>query len=145
MTKSSLILGIDPGKQTGTALYDVAQEKFINLETMDFWSCFNYGIMCAAHTIVIEVSTSPTVFHKAGSSLPANQTTAMRVGGVLRESVLLAQGFELAGKNVVRVEPNGIAKKMSVEQFQKVTGWTKRTNQHCRDAALMCYRWRGGK
>jgi len=144
---SRYVIGIDPGVSTGFAIYDSHLDKFESINTITFWSA--YLFLCdwdpVAHplkAIVIEVPDTNRVWQPSKGNVGSVQRTAVNVGRVLRESELLARGLELLqiGK-VVKVNPRG---KTSQETFVKLTGWEGgKLNQHCRDAAMLCYRWRG--
>lgn len=145
---SRYVIGIDPGTQTGFAVYDTLADALVHISTMDFWMVYQYmnlwdRMEYPIKGIVIEVSKQNRVWHKTGGSLKNIQTTALNVGRVLRESELLAKGLkeELGyGRVVAEVEPRG---KTNQTRFKQLTKWEgRRLNQHERDAAMLCYRWR---
>ena len=138
----SLIVGIDPGKTTGVALYNETTDTLLELHSMDFWSAFNYAVMSPALTICVEVPSTRAVFHAPSANIKATQRTATHVGGVIREAELMADGLEKSGKKVIRINPQG---KMPHEKFCRLTGWTGRSNEHTRDAALQIMRRRTGR
>lgn len=136
---SDYIIGIDPGTSTGFAVYDTIEEKLIALETTTFWGVLNlleetWGEETVL--IVIEVPESKHVWHNGGTAKGSVQRTALNVGSVIREAELLAEGLERAGYDVKRVNPRG---KVKAGDFNKVTGWEGKTNQHVRDAGLLAY------
>jgi hypothetical protein len=51
------------------------------------------------------------------------------MGGFLKD---LGVPFEM-------VAPKGGKTKLSVQTFQKITGYTQRTSEHARDAAMLVY------
>lgn len=137
-----IVIGIDPGKETGFAVYDLMEKKLIDLRTLDFWSAYalvvEYSKTRTIKCVVIEAPKNKHVFHKPGANAAANQRMGVHVGSVIRESELLAQGLEGWAFNVKRVEPVG---KKDAATFKKAfPEWEGRTNQHNRDAAFMCLR-----
>lgn len=135
--KKKVSIGIDPGKVTGVA---IAENGILqSLESTDFWGAF-YTVRHFVETcdynadfqtdvlVVVEVPTTKASWHGPGS--------AHNVGRVCRESELLAAGIERLGATVITLHPQG---KLNQKQFARITGWTKRTNQHCRDAAMLVY------
>lgn len=135
--KKLLSIGIDPGKVTGVA---IAEDGVLqSLESTDFWGAFytvkHFAEMCKYNVdfekdvlVVIEVPTTKANWHGPKASHD--------VGRVCRESELLAEGIKKLGATVITQHPQG---KLNQEQFARITGWTKRTNQHCRDAGMLAY------
>lgn len=137
-----ITIGIDPGKETGFAVYDHMEKKLIDLRTLDFWSAYalvvEYSKTRTIKCIVIEAPKNKHVFHKPGANASANQRMGVHVGSVLREAELLAAGLKGWTFNVKEVEPVG---KRSHEDFIKAfPEWKGRTNSHTRDAAFMTLR-----
>lgn len=132
-------IGIDPGKQTGFAVYNIQFDRFDRIETLTFWSAFGQVLMYdprLVSRVVIELPDSKHVWHKDASTTKAIQRQAVNVGGVLREAELFAEGIRNAGYKVLTTNPRG---KTDSRIFEKITGWTGRTNQHERDAGLLCF------
>lgn len=121
-------IGIDPGIHTGFAVAEGG--KLVRLQTLDFWKV--YHIVCGlidehgSLRVVIEVSKVKVNWH--------GPKAAHDVGAVRRESMLLADGLELAGAQVERVHPPG---GVDAAVFAQITGWTKRTNEHNRIAGML--------
>ncbi len=65
------------------------------------------------------------------------------VGGVKMQGILLAEELEYRGFKVKIVAPIGKAKGKGVNRdqqlafFKRATGWTKKSNEHTRDAGLL--------
>lgn len=133
------VIGIDPGKDTGVAVFCTERKKLIAVDSTDFWGAIKfvqeYDFSIIAE-IIIEVPNSKHVWHKGAANARALQRQGANVGSVVREAELLAAGFERFGYNVKRVQPR---KKYDAETFAAWTGWDRQTNQHGRDAAMMCF------
>lgn len=132
-------IGIDPGKETGFAVYSIHQRKLVGLRTLDFWEAYSQVLafkLIEVSRVVVEVPDTKHVWQQIPKGTKAIQRQAVNVGGVIREAQLLAEGLNRAGYNVVQVNPRG---KRTHAEFCKFTGWGKPTNQHCRDAALLCW------
>jgi hypothetical protein len=136
--KPKLVIGIDPGKSTGYAEFDVDSSRVIRMGTMDFWGVYKHlETMYRNATwvnVVIEVPNTKHVWHKGAVSEAAKNRTAVNVGSVIREAELLAQGIETLGIHVTRVPPKG---KVDATKFKSFTGLEGVTNQHERDAVIM--------
>ncbi|HIJ23071.1 MAG TPA: hypothetical protein HPP64_09165 [Gammaproteobacteria bacterium] len=128
--KYNHIVGIDPGSSTGVAKLNVTTNKLEVLQTLDFWSAYNYldNFDRRETLVVIEVPTTKTNWHGNGA--------AIDVGGVIREAKLLADGIERLGFEVIRVHPRG---KVPAKNFNKITGWVGRSNEHNRDAGMLAW------
>lgn len=147
--KKRFVFGIDPGVKTGFALWDREEKCFDWIETSTFWGV--YFRITVSHVfsplnteIVIEVAHhAPTFAHlKAeGQNKHTLSKIARNVGQVTREAQLLVEGFRQRGFTVIEQKPLGKAKKAAddVRDFERLTGWTKQTSQHARDAARLCF------
>ena len=134
-----ITIGIDPGQQTGFAVYCHTEKRLIELKTLCFWSAFGEVLLhdpLNVSKVVVEVPDSKHVWHKAARDLKAIQRQAVNVGGVIRESQLMAEGIKRAGYLVLTLPPKG---KVDAEKFQKFTCWEGRSNGHERDAGLLCW------
>jgi hypothetical protein len=121
-------IGIDPGVRTGFAIEQ--DGKLVQLETTTFWAAYHTVAQllseCGDVQVIIEVPGTKANWH--------GESAAHNVGRVCREAELLADGLELAGAHVERVQPQG---KIGAELFRRLTCWTGRTNQHQRDAGML--------
>ena len=126
------VIGVDPGTSTGWAVVDILNRELIILETLDFWSAhytLASDVVLPEETIVvIEVPRNKKNWHGAGA--------AVDVGGVVREAALFADGAERLGFSVERVHPRG---KIPSKNFNRITGWTGRSNEHTRDAGMLAW------
>lgn len=141
------VMGIDAGKNTGFAVYDRDERKLVTLETLSFESCL-YKILHEfdAAIIVVEKPRSNTVWGKKFSDTKGSRrksdNVAAKVGGVSRESTLLIQSLKYFGEKMDKdyevraVHPQG---KKDAAMFNRITGWTGRSNSHTRDAGLLCF------
>lgn len=136
-------VGIDPGTQTGFAWWNETSGEFV-CRTTDFWGVIDtmtHDVFFSRPvTIVhIEVPSSKTLFAGRNKRLGA----AGDVGAVVRESQLLAEGIRRLGYKVIEHTPAEKGKKLDAETFRRLTGYSGRTNQHERDAGMLC--WRANK
>jgi predicted nuclease with RNAse H fold len=149
MPRKRYVAGIDPGVKTGFSVWDREAKEFKCVETMDFWTVYR-GLTCgfmysAANTVVIiEVAHHAPVFReRKAKGLNENHAArlAQNVGQVMREAKLLAEGLRRCGYEVIEQKPLGKKGKAADDraEFERVTGWTKQTSQHARDAARMAF------
>ena len=149
-SRKRYVAGLDPGVKTGFALWDREEKQFEWVETSTFWGVFfritESCVLNPANThIVIEVAhLAPFTFRQRrgkAESFATMDRMARNVGQVTREAQLLVEGFRRLGFTVSEQKPLGKAKKADddVKQFEQLTGWTKKTSQHARDAARLVY------
>ena len=133
------VIGIDPGKNTGIAIYDRETRKLTDVYSDCFWGAI-FGIeqLDKIHEIIVitELPQSKTVWHKDANSRGAIERTAVNVGSVIREAELIIEYLGISKIQTVIQRPQG---KVNAKQFKKITGWDRRTNQHGRDAGMLCY------
>ena len=133
------IVGIDPGKTTGVGIFDRVYRQLIELHSTHFWGAYD---MCAFYEntialVIVELADTKNVWHDPSGNVKKQLRTGVNVGSVLRESELMINGLIRLELRVARVNP---AAKKNAKQFNQLTGWAKGSNQHERDAGLLCYR-----
>lgn len=132
-------IGIDPGKKTGFAVYNIRDDT-LSLQTLDFWATMlvmEHYQLDQVHEVTVEVPTSKHVWHGKGPNQKSASKVGVNVGGVIREAELLAEGIRRMGFNVRTVHPRG---KVDAAKFKAFTGYQGQTNEHTRDAGLLCFR-----
>ena len=137
------VIGIDPGKNTGFAVFDKKLGKMAVVKSADFWGVFGMVQTYPVNStkVVIEVANTLKVWSegKSGISLSKIKTASKvgaNVGGVRREAQLMSEGLKRLGYMVKEVHPRG---KVDADKFKRVTGYTGRTNEHSRDAGMMAF------
>ena len=161
-----IYIGIDPGTKTGFAVWDSEKKEFRNIWTLDFWKAYETMVLYHGRrgfvdddgsvigiTVVIEV---PARFmydrhmkeiwgHKTNytsfmSKLRVLIKIATNYGGTIKEAELMADRIESLGFEVRRVQPSRKSgTKMKADAFEKLTGYTGRTSEHGRDAAMLVF------
>ncbi len=148
MSKPHLYIAIDPGVSTGMASWDSCERKFNNIWTTDFWGCIEYleslrvEMPFLEFEVVIEnPNGNKPVFFKPGvKSQAMARKVGQNIGSNKREASLLIEYLTREGFTYTAIVPKKKSTgsgKITQEYFRKLSGWTKRTNQHERDAGLM--------
>lgn len=154
------ICSVDPGDQTGVARY-TKTGGFVELKTLDFWTCYDYVLKNCEVTSTILVleqgGLNKPVFNRAddrviesfirqGRSITsrekeiarsAQNRAAVNVGQSNEQAELLLKGFRRLGFFVVTVRPQKT--KWNRDDLFRYTGWEAPTNQHVRDAMRLAY------
>lgn len=153
-SRARVLIGIDPGKQTGVAIYDPEAGALLFCRALSFWNAA-LGLL-QGHTLrdvftgdfdpdasavacaVIEDARRVGLYHRHRSLQGQRRDAAARsVGEIDAQTRLWTEFFALLGIPVVTVEPT--RKKWDAETFQQITGFEGPTNEHARDAARLVW------
>lgn len=134
-----IAIGIDPGKNTGVAVWDCNQQTFTELKTLNFWDCYDYVLdqWASADRLLVKVEDprgNRPVFDR-GQRGAKRTKIAQNIGGVKKEAGLLIQGFQRFGIPTQGVVPK--SKKWSAQMFNRISGWEGQSNEHTRDAGRL--------
>lgn len=140
--KKRFYIGIDPGVNTGYALWDSKQGKFDMVSTITFWGAILLlevaMIVKEQHCIVIEdPNLNRPTFDRPGQNTFVMKKIAQNVGSNKRDAQLLIEWCESNGFEVVRVKPS--TAKWDKNTFIRITKWERTTNEHGRDAAKLIF------
>lgn len=140
MTK---ILGIDPGAHTGVATFEGG--RLLALDTIAPLHLERTIRAAMPDRVIYEDSrlqsrawTAQAKAHK-GAAL----ATARDLGQVDAWCALILAICEELGIPCHGISPAAKGPKRAAENFAAYTGWTGRSNQHCRDAAMVAWSFRG--
>lgn len=139
-------IGIDPGRNTGVAIYNRMTNKITLALTVTFWELFHDilpGYSPEVVDVVVEdANLNKPTFAKAGDfGAGRREKISRNVGSVQAESRLIIEGLRRLGYTVLAIRPGG--KKWDNETVKRLTGYTSRTSQHVRDAIRFCYGVKG--
>jgi hypothetical protein len=138
---ATIHIGIDPGVNTGYAVWDSAERAIISMRTTSFWDVVDelYRLDASSvnfHVHIEDPNGNKPVFGKKSASSPATmQKIGQNVGSNKREASLL---ITLCQRNSW-VYTAHVPKKSKVkaDEFKRLTGISERTSQHVRDAVLL--------
>ena len=144
------MIGIDPGLQTGVALYrDSALDALLTLDPWDITAFLvhQHGARGINRVIFEDSRLQSHIFsaHKPGKrvlSHPEQLKVARNVGQIdgwchVIFNVCAERGIVCHG-----ISPANKGEKLDAKQFAAVTGWQGPSNQHGRDAAMVAWRYR---
>lgn len=138
----SVVLGIDPGANTGVALFEGG--GLVGLATIAPVEITRLIMERAPQLVVFEDSRLQThAWNARGkSAYGAALATARSLGQVdawcsLIESICTELKIKAIG-----VSPRSKGAKLNAEQFLRATGWAAVTNEHSRDAAMVAWPYR---
>lgn len=137
-----ILIGIDPGKDTGLAIWDASFRRcFIDVKTC--------GIVEAMARIrEMDLRSIGAVFMEDArlrKYLPQEKSNSeyrgklMGAGSIKRDSAIWEEFCKYYNIPLVKLKPAQGMTKWTQDYFEKVTGWKGRTSHHCRDAALLVF------
>lgn len=148
MNGDRIFIGIDPGVNTGIAIWNSSRGRFDALKTLTFWQAIeeleqwaNLAQEFVPKKIIMEDPNmhSPT-FKRKGVFGARENKISQNVGSNKRDAQLLLQKCTALGFIVVCIAP-GANKyiNLTAEKFQSLTGCKLQSSKHSRDAAA--YVW----
>lgn len=139
-----LVVGIDPDLvKSGVALVENGVlTKLDALPFHDLITWFARDVRDRGALVIVEdVETDSTTYHRGGTNSKGHAKIAQNVGMVKGVKRVLVECLLAEGVNVVQVKPlRGPVKNRAKDDaayFNKVTGWSGRTNEDKRDAAML--------
>lgn len=138
----TLILGIDPGAETGIAHYTAG--KLTDLQTIAPWELQRFLAGAGASRVVFEDSRLEKRLWNARTkgAYGAALATARSVGQVDAWCSLITAICANLGIPAHGISPTAKGAKVDAAAFGRITGWTGRCNQHERDAAMVAWQYR---
>jgi hypothetical protein len=135
--KFDLIIGIDPGVNTGIAAWDVADKSFLFIQTVMAVQAEEIvkKMDAEGRSILVrfEDARLRVWFGKAG------RDQLQGAGSIKRDC---SRWEEFLNHNQIwfeKVAPRNNRTKISAYEFKRLTGWLSKTNEHGRDAAALIF------
>ena len=136
-------IGIDTGTHTGLAVWDGAAQRFITIETMPIHSAL-LRVKELRDRLAFKGNGITVVFEDARQRKWYGRNTAKKdrarlqgAGSVKRDCNIWEDALSDWGIPFVAVPPKNNITKMTADYFRAITGWTGRTSEHARDAAML--------
>ena len=132
-----ICIGIDPGSNTGMAVWDTRERNFPSLETMPIHEALVKVMMwrdMVGHDlqVVFEDARQRTWFGKGDTNAKAQGAGSVKRDCSIWEDFCRDYGIPFQAKPPVKG-----ATKVSAGYFKMVSRWTGRTSEHARDAAML--------
>jgi hypothetical protein len=141
---AEIIVGIDPGKLTGVAVYDRRAKRFLSLDSLPFWKAVALVDDLRKRHIGLRVRLEdPNLIggmyarHDVETGRRRREKMASDVGKNKRDAQLWRELFETWGVECERVKP--VRAKRTAGYFRALTGWKGSTNEHKRDAGMLVW------
>lgn len=139
MTK--YLIGIDTGVNTG---YAVAEDKGNGGELFEVRSLTITQAMSRTLEFVVHYGKENVCLFiedaRKRTWFTGGREKAQGVGSVKRDAQIWEDWCTEQGIHFKMIHPAANATKMKAPEFKRMTGWTGRTNEHARDAAMLVFR-----
>lgn len=134
-----IIAGIDVGVNTGFAVWDIKKQEFMYLETLLIHQAM-FKLLELSRNYVLRVYVEDA---RQREWLGNKGKEALQGAGSIKRDSSIWEGF-LSDKaynfDFMLVAPKNNMTKLKPDLFAKITGYTKRTSKHSRDAAMLCFK-----
>ena len=134
-----IFIGIDTGTHTGIAVWNSEENKFIDIKTLMLHQALQMVItMCQIWKrenvmVLFEDARQRKWFGRN------SEEKKIGAGYVKRDAVIWEQFCTDYGIAFRALPPAKGATKLGADYFKRLTGWSKRTSEHARDAAMIVF------
>lgn len=136
----SVVLGIDPGQNTGMAVY--INGELVRLSTVTPMALADSIRATRPDRVIFEDSRLTSFMFTTVRSRPVALNMARKVGQVDAWCGLITAVCAHLGIPCHGVSPKNKGKKLDAKAFAQTTGWTEASNEHNRDAAMVAWPYR---
>lgn len=139
----AVILGIDPGQNTGLACYRDGRLDW--LRTIAPRAIERTLLELMPGRVVFEDSRLQGHTWTRGKSAAASAKMARNVGQIDAWCSLITELCDELRIPAHGISPAGKGAKLNAEDFGRITGWTGPSNEHTRDAAMVAWPYRSAR
>lgn len=137
-----LVIGVDPGVQTGLAVKTLAlRPEWVAIETLPVHAALAYLLRLAMRNelfVVVEDARKRRWFDDGGSTSD-KIGKRMGAGSIKRDSKIWEDFCTDLGLPLALRPPAAGVTKIKRDYFARLTGYTKPTSNHARDAAMLIH------
>lgn len=135
-----IICGIDPGATTGYAEWDTDAQRLIVVTAVKIHVAMFTVLALQKSGRLSHVVFEDARLHGRSEGWTGSEARGrlMGAGSVRRDSQIWSEFLADAGIPNRGLSPKQKGAKYDAAQFERVTGWKARTNEHGRDAGMLC-------
>lgn len=138
VVKPRYYIGIDTGVNTGIAIWDRSEKKFIRLETRLIHQCLNIvrnevAVMNREIFVRVEDARQRKWFGNTGKE------KSQGVGSIKRDAKIWEDFLKDNEIPFEMVAPKNNKTKLNSASFKQITKWVGQTSVHARDAAMLVF------
>lgn len=132
-----VMIGIDPGVNTGFAVWNVHTQKLQELEQFKIHDALERVLFYISKGYRVKIRLEDARKRGGSHNIGKNIAKMQGAGSVKRDSKIW-EDFCIA-KNLPydKVRPIDNATKLDADQFKRTYNWPHKTNEHTRDAAML--------
>lgn len=138
----NLMVGLDPGVNTGFAVWDRAKRRLTVVESLKLHEAMEHVRLMhvggSLHSVTFEDARKREWFG-ARMSPEMERAKLQGVGSVKRDCAIWEDYLRALGVPYVAQAPGVGLTKWNADTFVRITKWAGRTNSHGRDAALLVF------
>ena len=132
------LIGIDTGTHTGVAIYETISKRIERLETLPIHKAMALVLATALENpndthVYFEDARLRKWFGRSG------REQLQGAGSVKRDCAIWEEYLKDYKITLTPIAPKNNITKLTADYFAKVTGWTARTSEHARDAAMLVF------
>jgi len=140
---SRYYIGIDPGKNTGFAVWDAEARRLVRVETLEIipalMAVLDYRGGVGDDPVVVFEDARKRTWIPREKNLSEYRGRLMGAGSIKRDCEIWEEFCAREGIRYNAVPPRKGVTKWDADQFKRITGWAGRTSNHARDAALLVF------
>ena len=140
----STIIGIDPGVKTGFASYNHIKKQ-LQCQTVKIHKAFDLIKECIAKRGIENVFVRVEDARLRKWFGDSGEEKYKGAGSIMRDSKIWEDFLTDLGVDFELVAPKNNSTKLSAKFFGQLTGYTGRTSNHARDAAMLVYKFKPKK
>lgn len=139
------VIGLDPGLNAGIAIYENGKlTELLTIEPINLADIFSH-YSGEPLFIVFEDSRLQSHVWVPSQSKGVAANIARKIGMVDAWCYMIERLCENYDIAYMRISPKAKGEKLNAEDFKRITGWTEKSNQHERDAAMVAWQFRSKK
>lgn len=136
------VIGLDPGLNAGIAIYEDGKlTELLTIEPINLADIFSH-YSGEPLFIVFEDSRLQSHVWVPSQSKGVAANIARKIGMVDAWCYMIERLCENYDIAYMRISPKAKGEKLNAEDFKRITGWTEKSNQHERDAAIVAWQFR---
>ncbi len=137
-----IVVGIDPGMNTGLAVWDTSHRQFLDIRCSGIVDAMRYLLALQGENkigLIVFEDARKRKWIPREKNLSEFRGRAMGAGSVKRDCSIWEEFCTALAIPFVCPPPRPGMTKWTDENFRRITGYDRRTNQHGRDAALLVF------
>lgn len=134
-------IGLDPGTHTGVAVWDGKMRRFLSISTRTATDARDFIArnFPPEETAIIFEDARQRKWLPREKNLSEYRGRLIGAGSIKRDCEIWVEFCDFYHYTYTAIPPRKGMTKWTEEQFTRITGWTTRTSNHARDAALLVF------